>query len=165
MSFIRIKKIKNKEYAYLIKNRWLKTKKQPKQKVIGYLGRTIRPKIKSHMNETSFFDFKNIYEPEDYTETNPKEKILKDLIEFEIARHDIDIELDFNKPALKANNREVVLKVNEGFMCSYTIKILKNLSPNGEEEEVALELAKGFVNAGIAIPKEIFIGYFSKIFK
>ena len=82
MSFVRIKKIKDKEYAYLIKNRWLKTKKQPKQKVIGYLGKVLRPTINDEMDKISFFDYKSIHEPDDYAKTNNKENILKDLIEF-----------------------------------------------------------------------------------
>src|SRR3989344_4864112 len=42
--FIRIKTRKNGKYAYLVKNKWLKTKKYPKQEVVKYLGKVITPK-------------------------------------------------------------------------------------------------------------------------
>ena len=39
MSFIRIKKINNKNYAYLVENTWKKRKKASRQKSLKYLGR------------------------------------------------------------------------------------------------------------------------------
>lgn len=165
MSFIRTKKIKGNDYAYLIKNTWLKTRKQPKQKVIAYLGRIIYPLLNQDMAEISFFDFCRIYEPDDYIKENSYERILTDLIKFELARHDSNgskINFDYDNCSLTNGKREIVVKINEGFMCSHTIRALKEFSAKGEEEEVGLELAKAFVNAGIAIPKDIFIGYFMK---
>ncbi len=165
MSFIRTKNIKGNEYAYLIKNRWLKTRKQSKQKVIGYLGRVIKPVLKEGMKDISFFDFYNIYEPEDYLEESGKEKIVEDLLGYELARHDSNgykINFDYGDCSLTNEKRKVVVKINDGFMCSHTIKALKDFSAQGEEEEVGLELAKAFVNAGIDVPKDIFIGYFLK---
>ena len=38
MAFIRVKKIKNHHYAYLVENKWRKTKGSSKQKVKAYLG-------------------------------------------------------------------------------------------------------------------------------
>ena len=163
MTFIRIKIIKGKQYAYLIKNKWLKTKKMPKQKVVGYLGSIITPSIKETMADASFFDFYNIYEPEDYLSDKSRHTILKDLVKFELARHDSNskaIKFDYNLFTLTSSNRDIVLKINQGFLCSHTIHALKDFDARGDEEDVGIALAKAFVNAGIAVPKDIFIGYF-----
>ena len=163
MAFIRVKIIKGKQYAYLIENKWLKTKKMPKQKVVGYLGSIITPHIKETMADASFFDFYNIYEPEDYLGDKSRDTILKDLVKFELVRHDADgkiIKFDSDKFTLTSANRGIVLKINQGFLCSHTIQALKDFDARGDEEDVGIALAKAFVNAGIAVPKDIFIGYF-----
>ncbi|MCK5629349.1 MAG: hypothetical protein KAI26_01915 [Nanoarchaeota archaeon] len=163
MTFIRVKIIKGKQYAYLIKNKWLKTKKMPKQKVVGYLGSVITPHIKETMADASFFDFYNIYEPEDYLGDKSRDTILKDLVKFELVRHDTGskkIRFDTGTFTLTSSNRGIVLKINEGFLCTHTIQSLKDFDARGDEEDIGIALAKAFVNAGIAVPKDIFIGYF-----
>ena len=176
MTFIRIKKIKGIQYAYLIKNRWLKTKKQPKQKVVGYLGKLIIPDSMLEESseqipnpEVNFYDSMNIIEPEDYIDKNDVPDIIKDLVEFELKRHNMNgiegLEIDSSKAKVMAKNKNVVLRLNDGYLCNYTMKRLVNFDFKGEEEEVGLELAKRFIGAGIAVPNEIFIGIFHKVFK
>lgn len=166
MAFIRTKKINGKEYAYLAENRWLKTKKQPKQKVRAYLGRVISPDIKEEMEDISFYDYKGVHDAESYVSEKSREDIIQDLIRFEIKKHECgNIKFMHDKGSLKSKNRNVVLKINDGFLCSHTIQELLSLQSQGDEEEFGIELAKAFVNAGIAVPREIFVGFFSKIFK
>ena len=163
MTFIRVKTIKGKQYAYLITNKWLKTKKMPKQKVVGYLGSAITPPIKENMIDTSFFDFYKIEEPEDYIDNRTRDDILKDLVKFELARHDTgskNINFDTSNFTLTSSNRGIALKINDGFLCSHTIHVLHDFDARGDEEDVGIALAKAFVSAGIAVPKDIFIGYF-----
>ena len=59
--FIRIKKIKGKEYAYLVKNTWKKRKKSSRQTSSSYLGKVI--KLKKTNNKSllgEFWDFLKI---------------------------------------------------------------------------------------------------------
>ena len=164
MSFIRIKRIEGKEYAYLVENRWYKRKsrskgKGPRQKVSKYLGR-VYSFNKTNSNE--FLNFKNINDIEQYIRDNNKNQIIKDLVEWEMFRHNIDgkeflIDFDNKKVIKNDNKKEVSLKINDGFLNSYTLGRLINLKAGN-----SYYLAKGFVEAGIEIPKEIFVGLFGQ---
>jgi len=164
MVFIRIKKIDGKEYAYLVENRWYKRRhkgknKGPRQKVSKYLGRVYS------FNKTEnidFYNFKKINNLEQYIKDNQnnKNQIFKDLIEWELFRHNIDKEgftIDhINKKILNnKTNKEVSLMMNEGFLNSFTLSRLFNLK-SGD----SYYLAKCFVEAGIEIPQEVFVGVF-----
>ena len=162
MSFIRIKNIAGKEYAYLVENKWYKRKykgknKGSRQKVSKYLGRVYHF---DRVNDYDFFTFKNIDDLEQYLKNNKKNQVFKDLVEWELFRHDIDkkeftINLD-NKKVLK-KEKMVSLRMNEGFMSSFTLGRLFNLKA-GE----SYYMAKCFIEAGIDVPKEVFVGMFGK---
>ena len=64
--------------------------------------------------------------------------------------------LKFEKKIIK-NNKEVSLRINEGFLNSFTLKRLFNLRAGN-----SYFLAKCFVDAGVEIPKEIFVGIFGR---
>ena len=70
-----------------------------------------------------------------------------------------DIDEGFNELILEGtlNNKEISLRMNEGFLNSFTLERLFNLR-SGE----SYYLAKCFVEAGIDIPKEVFVGVFGK---
>ena len=168
--FLRIKKINNAKYAYLVSNRWYKKKtkgkgKGPRQKVKRYLGRVYSfDKIK----ENDFFNFKNIADIEKYLKSNNKEQVIKDLVEWEIFRCNINKDeffIDFDNRKVLKDNKEVSLAMNEGFLNSYTLARLINFKFSHNEEEAGLEFAKAFVEAGIEVPKEIFVGIFWKVYK
>ncbi|MFH0868259.1 MAG: hypothetical protein V1831_03015 [Candidatus Woesearchaeota archaeon] len=162
MSFIRIKKIDSKEYAYLVENKWYKRKvkgkgKGPRQKVSKYLGRVHEP---DKTDNTNFFNFKKIDNLDDYLKNNRKNEIIKDLVEWELFRHNINKEeftIDFNNKKVIKDNKEVSLKMNEGFLNSYTLSRVFNLNSGS-----SYFLAKCFVDAGVEIPKEVFVGVFGK---
>ena len=63
MAFFRIKKIKGKEYTYLVENEW--KRKGSRQKVKGYLGRIYRFDLK---NKNSFIEFVKNDDLEKYIE-------------------------------------------------------------------------------------------------
>ena len=176
MSFIRTKKITGKEYAYLVENKWYKRKhkgknKGPRQRVNKYLGRVYKF---NKEKDIDFYSFKKIDNLEQYLKNNHnnKNQIFRDLIEWELFRHNINKEeftIDFsNKRIIKINNnartrspnsvgKEVSLRMNEGFLNSFTLARLFNLK-SGD----SYYLAKCFVEAGIEIPKEVFVGVFGK---
>ena len=166
--YIRTKKIKGKEYAYIVQSRWRKRnkdgKKGARQKVKGYLGRVYRFDVKEDID---FFEFFSINDVNDYIKKNSKDKIINDLIEWEIHKHKIskkDFLIDFKNKKIIKNNRGVVLGINEGYLCRETIKKLLNFR-NKEEEQQGYRLAKRFVQAGIKVPNEVFVGYFKKVNK
>ena len=162
MSFIRVKKIAGKEYAYLVENKWYKRRhkgknKGPRQKVSKYLGKVYRF---NKEKDIDFFSFKNINNLEQYLKNNNKNKIFRDLVEWELFRHNINNKefiIDFTNKKIMKGKKEISLRMNEGFLNSFTLGRLFNINSND-----SYYLAKCFVEAGIEVPKEVFVGLFTK---
>lgn len=160
MTFIRTKKIKGNEYAYLVNNKWYKRAFQTKgkgsrQRVSKYLGKVYRP---SKVNNVDFLSFKGIESVKQYLIHNQEEQIIKDLVLWELHRHNVDIQdftVDFRGKKVRKGTKKVSIRMNEGFLNGFTLRRLFNL--NSEE---SYYLAKCFVEAGIMIPKEVFVGLF-----
>ena len=162
MSFIRVKKINGNAYAYLVENKWYKRGfkgkgKGPRQKVGKYLGRVF---YFNKEQDIDFLSFKKIENLGEYLKNNAREKIIRELVEWELFRHNIDksqFAVDLSNKKIMANNREVSLKINEGFLNSFTLSRLFNMRSND-----GYYLAKCFVEAGIEVPKDVFVGMFGK---
>jgi len=162
MSFIRIKNISGKEYAYLVENKWYKRKhkgknKGSRQKVSKYLGKVYHF---DKVNNYDFLTFKNIDDLGQYLKNNNKIQVFKDLVEWELYRHDINKEefmVNIDNKKVTKNNKMVNLRINEGFMSSFTLGRIFKLKA-GE----SYYMAKCFIEAGIDIPKEVFVGVFGK---
>ena len=161
--FFRIKKIKGREYAYIVHNKW--RKKGSRQKVKGYLGRIYRPELK---NNIGFIEHLKISDINGYIEKNSRSRIVKDLVEWEVFKHSIDRKnflIDLENMKIENDGKKVVLLVNDGFLCSITLKNLLQFEAQGDEQEEGYKLARSFVEAGIKIPQEVFVGLFSKLYK
>ncbi len=161
--FFRIKKIKGKEYAYIVENEWLN--KCSRQKVKGYLGRAYRFELK---NNVDFLSYLNIGDIKNYIEENDIKKIINDLIEWEFFKFNVnknDFSTDVNNKIIQKNKKNVVLLINDGFMCFLTLQNLLEFKPDGNEESDGYRLARALVEAGIRVPQEIFIGLFGKLYK
>lgn len=175
--FIRIKRIKKKDkaysYAYIVANRWMKRSRRSKQKVKKYLGRVYSlDKLKNN----DFFKFYSIADVKDYVKNNSKKKIINELIRFELINHGfkeqdellVNENIYFNKKdnelfVNKDNpNKKIVLAMNEGFLCNETIQKLFSRF-EGDEREVGFKLANAFVEAGLKIPEEVFVGIYEKV--
>lgn len=164
MSFIRTKNIAGKEYAYLVENKWYKRRhkgknKGPRQKVSKYLGRVY---YFNKVNDKDFLTFKNIDDLGQYLKNNSnnKNQIFKDLVEWELFRHDINKEeftINFSSKKILNGKKEVSLRINEGFLNSFTLGRLFNINSND-----SYYLAKCFVEAGIDVPEKVFVGVFGK---
>ena len=174
MAFVRIKKIKGKEYCYLVQNRWRKGKirkhKGVKQKVTEYLGKVYRP---DKENELGFWETTES-EPESYLKLATKEKMIHDLIRFELLKHGFvknseiwekeEVKVNIEKKKIfNKSGAGCVIAINEGYLYSSRIRRLYNYEANGELEEAAPELARLFIESGIDIPKELFIAYYEKV--
>ena len=187
MSFIRVKEIgkrggKKYRYSYLVENKWRKRlkggKKGSRQKVSKYLGKVL---IFDKVKEMGFFEFINVKDNSNYLE-NSKVRIVEDLARYElllrgfeknsqiISRDNVRFDSKSRKfvsptsfPDCSEEDR-IVIEMNEGFLCKYTLNKLINFKAHGDDErEIGIELAKTFLEAGLNVPKEIFVGYFGKL--
>ena len=161
--FFRIKKIKGKEYAYIVENKW--KGKGSRQKVKGYIGRAYRFNLKSNVDFSEYFKIENV---QNYVENNEQNKIINDLIEWEISKFGISKEefsIDLNNINIKKGKKNVALLINEGFMCNLTLKNLVKFKSEGDEQSDGYRLARAFVEAGIKVPQEVFVGLFGKLYK
>jgi len=173
MSFIRTKKIKGTEYAYIVENKWRKRRKNKvRQKTNKYLGRVFRF---DRVSVLDFFEFYNIEDINKYIDAKSKYDILYDLIKVELYNHGFEENrkllkkeiccFDLNEKRLKSERtKKIAIAMNEGFLTNYAIKKILKFEAFDEEEDGYL-LAKLFVEAGLNIPKDVFVGYFKKVLK
>jgi len=159
MPFIRIKKVKAYEYAYLVENSWKKRKKSSRQKTMKYLGRVHKLEQK----------YDSEVELKDASVREQLKQLLINHLEdygFEKKENNHILEnfsIDTNNHSVQKSKREISLQMNEGFMNSYTLKNLINFKPAGDEQEIAYNFANAFVSAGINVPQETFIQLYSKL--
>lgn len=162
MVFFRIKKIKGKEYVYRVENEWKGDTSS--QKVKGYLGRSYKFITADNI---SFQDFCKISDLDRYLKENNIETIIKDLIKWELARHHVlkdDFLIDIDNKKIKKEGKDVVMIINQGFMCGTTLRNLLEFKTANEEQD-GRRFARAFVEAGIQVPEEIFTGLFGKLYK
>ncbi|RME54368.1 hypothetical protein D6777_04005 [Candidatus Woesearchaeota archaeon] len=163
MAFIRIKSIQNKHYAYLVKNIWSKRKKYSKQKVVSYLG----PLTTLERVKTSSIDL-------DYSQYSSK-TIYKKLLAQELLDHGFEkkrfayekdnIKVNFSHKAVTKNEKPVVLELNEGFLCTYTLTKLYNYRPKHlNPKEEGLRYANLLLQAGLRLNQQTFIELFNKVY-
>lgn len=135
------------------------TKKGPRQKVKRYLGRAIRLEPKE---ETEF----------ELSEEKNKSQMLKSLIVWELKKHGFKAKdnayhnknLSYSPETHQILNKkkEAAIHLNEGFLCSFTVKRILNFKKTNDFQKDAHKLAKYFVEAGINIPQEVFIRVYEK---
>lgn len=181
MSFIRVKKIGKKDgkkynYAYLVENKWRKRLKQGKkgsrQKVSRYLGKVVKLE---KAKEIDFFSFLNNIKMEEYLKKS-KAEIVADLVRYELIQRGFQIKedrLELNNIAFEPKemkffsengNEKIAIEMNEGFLCEHTLNdLLKFKAEDDDEHIVGIKLAKAFLEAGLTVPKEIFVAYFGKL--
>ncbi len=111
MAFVRKKKIKGKDYAYLVENMW--TKKGSRQKVKAYLGK--------------MFVFEQVKNPV-LQDADKKEEILRNLVEWELLKHgfekkgdkfvngETEVLFENNKLKLVDLDVEPAFAFNEGYL-------------------------------------------------
>lgn len=161
--FVRTKRFKGKEYAYLVENKW--TKRGTRQKAIKYLGKVITPSIREIFDEENvpYCDLEEVRRTKSYKEA------LKKILYFEVQRlifnDDENISINVNKQEVLCDDKRCVLKLKEGFFCGYTLKRLFNLHYFGQDKlEFGYKLAEGFLICGISLDKELFVEICNKAF-
>jgi len=156
MVFVRIKKLKGREYAYLVANEW--TINGSRQKVKGYLGRVIKlTKQTEKTADISVFDY--------------KQSVIA-LVKQELWNHGFnseftleDIKADITEITFTKKGKNIVLAMNEGFLCMKTLKDALDIELTGYEEQAGMQLAKALLEAGLSFPKDTFVQLFEKIYK
>jgi len=170
MAFVRIKRIKKRSgnvylYAYLVENRWRKRPRSgnmgSRQKVKKYLGRAYEYEEKE---DSEFLEYNNINDIDAYVVKNSFRCIVADLVCWEVDRHKVR-GFKVSADAVRKDGNNCVIKMNEGFLCGYTLGRLARFTAIGDEREDGIELAKSFVDAGIEVPKELFVKIFQKLTK
>ena len=151
--FIRSKKIKGKEYAYLVINKYNKKKKESRQKTTKYLGKIIDLGSINEQVESNSID----------------EAIIKTLIKLGFYEQDRflikeDISIDLNKLTVTKDNQKVCLKINEGYLCDYTLDNLLRFKEEIKEKKLVHNLAEAFISAGVNIKEDSFVNIFSSKF-
>ncbi|NQV91083.1 hypothetical protein HQ489_01275 [Candidatus Woesearchaeota archaeon] len=155
MTYIRVKKISNKPYAYLVESQ--STKRGPRQRVKQYLGRIHT--VEQQKNEKSMVVGKT---KKDFLQN----MVLRELIPAGFSKKGTKFsyeQLHFCPEELtlrKKNNKEAIIKMNEGYLCSFTVERLHKFSKKDDINKDALLLAKHFLEAGLTISEEEFVSYY-----
>ena len=154
--FIRTKKIKGKEYAYLVENRWNKKSKKVKQRFKKYIG----PVYRVNGGMVGF----EVDDIEKYCKKRFDE-IVKDLVNFEVRNLGLNCKVDFRKFKVFVDGKEAVIKLNEGYLCGMNLRNLFCFRPREHEDEMQLggRLAKAFVDCGLRVPSEVFVKLYEKV--
>lgn len=159
MAYIRIKKINNSPYAYLVESE--NTKKGPRQKVKQYLGRV--------------YGFEKVSDEKISTPVNSKQELLLNLVLSELKSRGFKEKEDvfsFNKiyfdpqtfaVSKRTNKKNVVVSLNEGFLCSYTLQNVLNFKKSRNLTKDGQILAKHFLDAGLQISEEDFVRFYDLI--
>lgn len=172
--FIRKKRIKGNDYAYLVRNVWRKRPKSgergSRQKVSKYLGRIYRFENIYSNSFVEFYKINKIKEFNEYIEKKSKKDVIKDLIKLELINIGfkeqgmllVNDDLKFDPDNLTFSDN-IVIEMNEGFLCKETIADILNFKP-GDEEREGYNLANAFVEAGLKVPEEVFVEYYKRFF-
>ena len=155
--FIRIKRRNKLKYAYLVKNKRYKIKPYHRQKVIAYLGKVITPKKTQNLSLKNSLNI----DTKTYLENTKTKDIFLDLIKLELKKHNLTLNLD----DITKKGKPLVIELNEGFLCNYTIKQLLNfkLPMKTSDKEASIALAKTILATGIKLPPYLFIKIFKKL--
>jgi hypothetical protein len=165
--YIRKKAIKNKKtgtvyhYAYAVENRW--RKKEARQKVKHYLGKVHSFSLATPID---FFAHCTIEVPrgEEWLRGLTAKQIIQKLVGWELGQHKVEgFLIDLEKGHISKEGKPASLELREGMLNSYTLKQLLHFVAEGDEQQDGYRLAKAFVEAGLAVPQDVFIAVFSKV--
>lgn len=163
--YIRKKKIKGKEYAYAVKSIW--TKNGPRQRVAKYLGSVVKISAEKTVGIPLVFG-----DLDSFLQNSKREQFISKLIELELLRAGFQREGNTLKKdgitvnggdyeCRTADGKRVVLEINEGFICNYTLQLLLSFKGKGQG---GVKLATLLIGAGINLPKELFVRMYERYY-
>jgi hypothetical protein len=159
MVYIRVKKISNKDYAYLVEN--VKTSKGPRQKVKQYLGRvhsfnTVKEVnvnnsnvlLKLVLSQLQSFGFKE----------KDKEYCYKSFV-FSVDNFSLV------RKTKSKTIKDAVISSNDGYLCSYTLQRIANFKKSKDFQKDGYQLARYFLAAGLEIDRGEFVEFYTGLKK
>ena len=155
--FVRTKQIKGNDYAYLSENKWSKRSKKVKQSTKKYLGRVYR------FDKVEDIEF-------DYDSSNVSDMI-RAVVSWELRKHGFkenkdvlerdDCFVDLKERRVYGKRGRIAIAMNDGLLADYTMRRLFHYTRIKD----GYDYAKKFVEAGLNVPKEVFVEIYSKLFK
>ncbi len=152
MAYIRVKKISGNNYAYLVESEM--TPKGPRQRVKKYLGRVYS------------FDEKR-------SKLVAGRGVLQRVVLGELAKYGFkqekkgfvcnDVWYFAKEQKFVKGKKSVVLALNEGYLCEYTLNKIKNFKKSKDLNKDAVKLANLFYQAGLPISEEDFVDFYQKL--
>ncbi len=165
--FVRVKLIKNQKYAYLVENKWHKSKKSARQKTTKYLGKIITLKKDTvpvqSLDKTSLF-------------SQPLKDACVILLKLELEKYGFleekesifkygQIIIDLNQRKITQGGKPVSIELNQGFLNNYTIQeIMDYRPPEATRKEVAKSLATTLISGGLELDPSFFIDFFQNYY-
>lgn len=169
--FIRIKTIKNQQYAYKVENSWKKRKKSSRQVVKGYLGKVY---VLQPAKELSFEEFIKT-DLNQYIKKISSKEMVRDIIGYELSKYGFkktrqswnldNITVNLSELKVTKDGNKAVLRFDNDFLCDFTLRNLLNFKSSADAETVAKELATSFIQAGIPVRQDLFVEVFNKVHK
>lgn len=158
MTYIRIKKISHKPYAYLVENK--ATAAGPRQKVLQYLGRVHQLQRAQNNNNNNAVAIK----------AKNKTEFLQQLVSVHLEKHGFNkgkndyqfhnLIYSYTNFTLSNKKKDAVLAINEGYLCSFTLQRIINFKQSKDVTKDAYTLAKYFLEAGLPLSQEQFVQFY-----
>jgi hypothetical protein len=158
VAFVRQKRIGGKPYAYLVENHW--ENGRARQSVTKYLGRVHEPQRGQHPKAPTQL-------PADF------QAAVNALVEHELGAHGFErkdgqfmrenIVINPTDWSVSSKGKPAVVKLNDGYFCSHTVKELSQFSPSENEQQSGVWLARRLVDAGLNVPQETFVALFDQV--
>lgn len=175
--FIRIKKIKDKPYAYLVSNTWTST--GSRQKVSKYLGKIVKLERKQNRSFEEYIQTLCAKDLAKYSADIAYKQFATDMVSYELMQHGFTkeanklkndlyaVDLTSHEVYLLSNKSPAVFQMNDGFLCNNSLRKFINFKPKEGryDTEIGKDLAEKCVAAGLQIRKELFVLFYEKAVK
>jgi len=157
MAFIRIKIFYGKSYAYLVEN--INTEKGSRQKVKQYLGR---------VHELESNDSKRSLVKAESRNSFIRQLVLRELVKFKekdgvhrfkkfaFCPNDFTI----RRATKTGQDKETIFSLNNGYLSSFTLQRILSFKKSENLQKDGYILAKFFLEAGLPVSPEEFIGFY-----
>jgi hypothetical protein len=140
-----------------VENEW--TQKGPRQKVSKYLGKYIELPGAALQSPAALLRG---------TLITPTSLLVSELrahgFNEKLQHPDIKVTISLKLCTVKAGKKAVVLGINGGFVCGYTLRRLIHHVP-GVEVVAGYSLARAFSDAGVRVSREQFVTIYNNVYK
>ncbi len=152
MTFIRLKRVGKERYAYLVDNVW--TSKGPRQQVKRYLGKYLelpdapRGSLIHGALPTISLLVGSELRGRGFTE--------------KLSNTELNIRINLKTCTARQGTKNIVLGINGGFLCGYTLRKLIHAVPLVEVVQ-GYSFARAFSDAGIRVSREEFVVLYRRL--